>query len=438
MILRRVTGSSNLFDLREIVLMIVYPAKLGIMMRRAARRLGAKIAALSGSAAKSEPADFGQFQERSAEDEASALRQSRDGYKAAFEALSVEATELRQAADGYKAAFENLSAEASELRRGRDGYKSAFENLDLEASELRRGYDGYRRAYEERCSDLALAQDRRKRVLDSLEKSRDPKRTLPQGLAGRQLCFMHIGKTAGTSLQHALFEAMQGAAIFHESLENFDEASPAEISLNDLVIGHFSYQHVAKLRPDRFLFTFLRDPVERVISNYYFLRSASPVSDYSRRAVEIARETTLSEFLACEDPSVLMVTQNLQAKFIAHDIRPENQAAIRDLRHEAEQNLSRFDFVGIVERFDEGVAILSQMIGLDLTAKRLNVNELRASNPTVSQHDIDSIRRLNAVDLALYDKARGLFEQRLRMTQRGPGHWHGDERARLAGRPSPP
>jgi hypothetical protein len=44
---------------------------------------------------------------------------------------------------------------------------------------------------------------------------------------------MHIGKTAGTSLQYALFEVID-AAIFHESLPNFDTASPAELAINDL------------------------------------------------------------------------------------------------------------------------------------------------------------------------------------------------------------
>ncbi|UFZ06408.1 sulfotransferase family protein [Bradyrhizobium ontarionense] len=314
--------------------------------------------------------------------------------------------------DKYNTIIDALAAQVSDLRRRSAEQKVAFEALAVEATELRKGYDGYRGAYENCCGELALAKDRRRRLLNSLEKSRNDERILPNGLAGRQLCFMHIGKTAGTSLQHALFEAMKGTAIFHESLENFDEVSSSEISLNDLVIGHFNYQHTAKLRPDRFLLTFLRDPVERVISSYYFLRTDSPISSYSRRAIEIAQGTTLTEFLKCDDPAVRMVTENYQAKAIARDVRPEYQAAIRDLRGEAERNLSSFDFVGIVEHFNEAVASLSLMVGIDLTAKRLNVNKIRASAPPVSSSDIESIRQLNAVDLALYDKARSLFERR--------------------------
>ena len=39
----------------------------------------------------------------------------------------------------------------------------------------------------------------------------------------------------------------------------FDRVTPAELALNDLVIGHFMYQHVSKMRSAKFLMTFLRD-----------------------------------------------------------------------------------------------------------------------------------------------------------------------------------
>jgi sulfotransferase famil protein len=213
-----------------------------------------------------------------------------------------------------RAFFKSLQAEASELRKGYDGYRAAFECLQAEASELRKNPDGYQGAYEDCCAQLAAVRDERDRVLRSLEKLRIGKVPLRPGLHGRQLCFMHIGKTAGTSVQQALFEAMQGTAIFHDSLPNFDSVSAVELAINDLVAGHFMLQHVAKLRPDRFLMAFLRDPVERVISNYHFLRSGSPVSHFSKGAIDAAGVLTLREFLLCNDPAVRMITENFQAK----------------------------------------------------------------------------------------------------------------------------
>jgi hypothetical protein len=232
-----------------------------------------------------------------------------------------------------------------------------------------------------------------------------------RGAYQKQLCFMHIGKTAGTSLQHALFEAMKGKKIFHESLPNFDSASAAAIAQSDLVIGHFAYQHVSKLRRSRFLFTFLRDPVQRVISNYYFLRTDSPESDYSRAAILAAKTMSLKEFLLCDDPRVRMITENFQAKSLAYDIRYQHQGAITDLRADAKRNLATFDFVGIVEHFDESVKALSRAIGRELTVKRLNVTRSRSEAPPASAHEMEIIRNLNEADLDIYERAKGRFER---------------------------
>lgn len=274
-----------------------------------------------------------------------------------------------------------------------------------------RGAKGYQRLYEVRCAELTSVRDERDRILRSLERQRAGKAALPPGLQGRQLCFLHIGKTAGTSVQHALFEAMSGTAIFHESLEKFDTATAAELAINDLVIGHFGYQHVAKCRSDRFLMTFLRDPVERVLSNYHFLRSGSPLSNYSAHAIDAAKAMNLPEFLRCEDPGVRMVTENFQAKALAFDIRPQHRADIADLRGQAERNLATFDFVGIVDYFDESMAVLSDMLGREVAPKQLNKTSTREAAPPVSAEDLELIRKLNAIDIAIYDAAKLRFEQ---------------------------
>jgi hypothetical protein len=302
------------------------------------------------------------------------------------------------------------------LRAAGSGF-NAFQTGYRHYRLLRLGLEAYRRLF----SELATVRDERDRILRSLETLRTGKASLPPGLCGRQLCFLHIGKTAGTSVQHALFETMHGTAILHESLQNFDMVSAAEIAINDLVIGHFCYQHVAKLRADRFLMTFLRDPVERVISNYHFLRSGSPISKYSRRAISAAKALTLSEFLRCDEPSVRMVTENFQAKALAFDIRPEHRSAIGDLHSDAARNLSAFDFVGIVEYFTESIMALSDAIGREVPVKTLNATEGRSSASPVAPADLDLIRRLNAVDIALYTAAKTRFEQTVLPTLRARG-----------------
>lgn len=323
-----------------------------------------------------------------------------------------ELDQLRHRADGYQAAFEDLQQQATEFRQNADGYRSAFETLQEQATQSRQEADGFRDAYEVCSHELAQVRDERDRILRSLERKASCRPSKPSGPNGRQLAFLHIYKTAGSSLQDALFEAMEDAPIFRDSLQNFDVVAPVEIAINDVVSGHFAYQHVAKLRPDRFLLTFLRDPTERVLSHYYFLRVSEPRSDYRARAIEASKSLSLAEFIRCDDPGVRMVTENFQAKVLAYDVRPEHQHGIANLEQEAAKNLAEFDFVGIVEHFDASVAALSEAIGIELAVKKSNINELRPSSQEVAAADIEIIRQLNRVDHALYTRARQQFERK--------------------------
>src|ERR1700730_12316836 len=78
-----------------------------------------------------------------------------------------------------------------------------------------------------------------------------------------------------------------------------------------------------------------------------------------------------------------------------------------------------FDFIGICEYFDDSVRVLSEMLGFELSAKKLNVNPDRpVAAPTTEELDI--ARSLNRLDIQLYDKARSRFE-RIYLSRRAPG-----------------
>jgi hypothetical protein len=305
-----------------------------------------------------------------------------------------------------------LQEQLFELRRGYDGYRAAFETLQQSATVLQQGYDGYRAAFETLSAEVAQIRDERDRLLETVRKIGDQRRSQPPGLAGRQLCFLHIGKTAGTSLQHALFESLSDAAIFHDSLLGFDKVTATELALSDLVIGHFNYQHVSKMRPAKFLMTFLREPIDRVISNYHFLRTDSPLSSYSEGALRAAQSLSFRDFLLCDDPDVRMVTENFQTKAIAYDVRPDHlDAAVNSALLEiAQQNLRTFDFVGISEYFDDSVRALSDMLRFELPSKQLNVNSGRPIAPP-SADELEIARSLNSLDIQLYSEARSRFER---------------------------
>lgn len=99
----------------------------------------------------------------------------------------------------------------------------------------------------------------------------------------RPAVFMHIHKTAGTAIvrlarehyghnniiSHGDHQPKHANLAFHDTF-----FTPQKILMrhNDklFVSGHFGFDFCSVFMKNRFSFTFLRDPMERIVSFYYF------------------------------------------------------------------------------------------------------------------------------------------------------------------------
>ena len=209
---------------------------------------------------------------------------------------------------------------------------------------------------------------------------------------------IHIPKTGGTTFVDVLRKYVQEVLYLDYGLEPLAPTAlfrqgklitaPFESIVNDLeslpgrsvIHGHFPAKKVHDLFPNAVYVTWLRDPVERVISNYLYWQRSDIPGD--RRWEQVtAQNMSLEQF------AQLDFARDLQEAFLS-------PLAVEE-----------FDFIGITEEYDRSLELFRRLFCLDtrLDATAQNDNPNRQGK----FYDLDpevrkKIRLLNERDVHTY------------------------------------
>lgn len=239
--------------------------------------------------------------------------------------------------------------------------------------------------------------------------------------SGRQqaqaaLIFLHIPKAAGTTLYAILRReygqrhtyTIDGGRV-RESVEAFKALPPEARAQVRLLMGHMPFGLHAYLPHAAPYVTLLRDPVERIISHYYFIRRTP--HHYLYEAVA-GQGLSLHEYVTSGLSDEL---DNGQVRLLAGPTpagAAQGGASARLAR--AEKNLAvHFAVVGLSERFDESLLLMRRALAWrhwPLYFRR-NVAASKPSPLQVPAETLAAIRDRNALDLALYRRACDRFEE---------------------------
>lgn len=225
---------------------------------------------------------------------------------------------------------------------------------------------------------------------------------------------VHIPKTGGTSFRRIL-EDCYGSAIFEDydwlkrpkvlsgtSLDASDDQIRAALKGVRCIHGHFPAQKYARLREIEgirpIFITWLRDPVERAVSAYYFLRSNpsdQPVADMPPWE-HSAKTMSAEEFLT-------------QTKYGAN----RQAAQLRNMP------LEGFDFIGCTEAYDASIEVFTKLFrpGSPLPAvpvERKNPDR-KGDRYELTPRVRKALVEMNAHDLVLHRYAQGWVQGAHRM-----------------------
>jgi len=271
------------------------------------------------------------------------------------------------------------------------------------------------------------------------------------------VAFIHIPKTAGTTFNTIIEPLLAGLSSCPEYfLTGLVQSDLDDLRKFQFFRGHFPYALFSEIIfPEGFIgLTFLRDPVERTISNYRFiqhlLKQDSAPLELPQTADELdqIKRLTLAELLEHKDLRINKDQVNFQTGFIGSsvgsratlpalllklfprnkgvparykylrsrvsDVSRVNGEITRITLNVARKRLMEIAFLGLVERFQDSLFLLSYTFEWrpiwDTT--RLNAIPEKDDEEPTNPEMLSRIRDSLKLDLELYQFGQDIFERR--------------------------
>lgn len=193
--------------------------------------------------------------------------------------------------------------------------------------------------------------------------------------------FLHIMKTAGMSLRKEFVRVYGKDVLIDRSYrkdrnqkvgllrvsEKSETIYPENYNKYKIIHGHFTIEKYKHLGWP--IFTFLRDPIQRVISHY----------------------------------SMTLIFKNNPLSFEDFCKTTENT-----MTYMTGGDLDKFSFIGIVEKYEDSLRKLNQILNTNIRLVQENKTPKKVN---FGENEINLIKKYNEQDLVLYEKGCQLFER---------------------------
>ena len=244
------------------------------------------------------------------------------------------------------------------------------------------------------------------------------------------LIFLHLPKTAGMTLRPVVSKRYKLSTTYRiESDVNADInrfiAMPATDRYSiDLLMGHMSFGLHEYLEPGTKYVTVLRDPIERVWSEYRFLRS----NTFHPLHTAVSN-MSLQDYLTS---NITNQASNGQTRLLCGNHKPGFPGiAARDALHEGHLQLAinnlkyHFLVAGSQEYFDETLLLLKTRLkwwGWPVYVRR---NVTLGKKQALTSEEAELIRSANTLDVELYQHVMNVLKSDI---QRGGEKFQGQLR----------
>ncbi len=246
----------------------------------------------------------------------------------------------------------------------------------------------------------------------------------------KSVIFLHIPKVGGSTISKIIERQYRPNTIFRvrenssqkriqNCVDEFKVLPVAEKEKIKVLMGHMGFGLHNFLPQPSVYFTLLRDPVERVISYYYFIL---------RRPNHYLYQTVTSRKMSIEDcirSGISIELDNGQTRILSAtkgdvDLPISFGQCNTEMLERAKKNLREsFVGVGLVESFDKSLLLFKKLLNWNnIFFIKRNVTQDRPLKSDLSQKTLNLIQKQNELDIELYQYATELFREQV--ARQGP------------------
>ena len=233
----------------------------------------------------------------------------------------------------------------------------------------------------------------------------------------KSIIFTHIQKTAGTSVLNELIYAnntKEDVRMFWGGF-GIKKLILTNTSKYKVFTGHFPYGIHHYIKQDCEYFTFLRDPIERAISHYNFIKSNQGLPGDPNKYKSFHQNTALSEIFnktSTLNPFKGIIVNNMQTRFLSGYLYyglPKNSKL---LLKKAKENLkNKYKVFGLQERYDESIELIINSFNWNYENKGV-IEKKTTSKEPLDEFTMSVLKENHLLDIELYKYAQELFEER--------------------------
>jgi len=227
------------------------------------------------------------------------------------------------------------------------------------------------------------------------------------------MIFVHTPKAGGTTIRGIMHRQYGKRNCYETTKTNISqllalpeyEKDKIKVLQGHRILGLWGlHKHFNK---DVIYITMLRDPIDRVISHYYY-----NLLGFSSNKKIISNNYSLKDYV---QNGIFPNAENRQVKELSGNPDIPYGTCTREMLETAIRNIdAQFDMVGIMEYFDESLIMLMLKFGwwYPFYRKR-NVTHNRPRKADIDKETLKVIEKHNQLDIELYQYAKEKFEHRL-------------------------